>query len=413
MRNITKCISAVICAVLMTVPCTAYSGVYAATDPVTRREIKEAEVPKGAKGTTLINGRMYYVENGKAYLYTGTVKDKDGVRFYYGGSRWFGWMKISGQWYYFDPAKTGLMAKGSFTTAAGTYKVSASGAWTGDLSKDAKMAEDLRIVYETSQGGCLVFDTDGTITDSLTADPDDMERHRMSVDVDERDKQIMYDMLISTSLDKSAANSGKDFKITVTRGKDKITIGLDDKTYEKYGTDKAVTSSAYYRTFIESYIHALPQYSRLESEKTTTPGFIMPKLSVTRKIKADIHKYSGSYGIDKPRTCVLNTLSGAKTFAAERDKLPAHKGKTYVAQLKDIDADLFDKKVIIYTEYKGHKGDKFAISKATYDSENNVYSAEVAVVPGSGAEAEYVLLIEADKPADASPVVPIGQIVFR
>lgn len=393
----------------MTMPCT----VSAAVDPVTHKEIKEVTVPKNAKDLTLINGRMYYVADGKATPYTGIAAEDVGQRFYLGGSRWFGWMKVNGQWFYFDPANKGIMAKGTFTTRTGTYKVSASGAWTGTVSKKAEIPEDFRLTYENRGNGVLLFDTEGFIVDSHTDSADDMDRLRLSVSVSDMDRQVMYDMLMSVSLDKSAASAGDGVKIAARWGTNAVDICLDEKAYAKYGKDSAVTASAYYRTFIESYVFSLPQYSRLESEKLITPNYIMPKKSVNRDIDAVIHKYSGSYGISRPSTCVLHTLTEAKSFAAEQQEKASHKGTTYVSQLMDIDDDFFDDKVILYTEYKGRKGDKFIVSKAVYDSENNVYTAEINTIPGEGAETEYILLIEMTKPANASPVIPIGQVKWK
>lgn len=409
--KIHRYILAGLTALLMIAPC----SVSAAIDPVTHREIKPVTAEAKDSGPVMIKGRMYYADSGNVTLYTGMVKGNDGTRFYLGGSRWFGWMKISGGWYYFDPKQDGKMATGTINTAAGTYKMSASGEWTGTLAKTAKAPADFRLVYtNTTDRGYIMFDTDGYLTNAPSSDTDDKDLYTAAIPVTEKDRQIMYDMLISCKADKVSGREKAPVQISASWSAGKASFGLDEAAYKDYGKDSGVTAAAYYRTFIESFIYSLPQYGRLEAEKENrgSQTNMMPEMSVQREVKAKIHQYSGKFAITD-KTYVIHSTAEAQRFAKGYAAKQGHTGSKYLTQLLELDEEFFRSNVVLYTEYSGKEGDKFTAGKTYYDSEHNTYTTEIGVAQGKGGNTGYILLVEIEKPGGASPVVPIGKVKYN
>lgn len=253
-------------------------------DKVTMRYYKTPAADASLSGKKLIGGRLFVFDSeGVPSPYTGKYKTNKGTRYFIDGSPWFGWMKISGAWYYFDPSNGGYMAVSTAKTALGTYKFSEDGKWTGKYTASAKAPSDFSL-YVHNYGDNIdeIFDTGDNklMLNYFTLDNEKSYTKRIAVS--KADKQILYDMFMSCNVNKiktvldgetlSAANGSneyyapqnlKSFCISVNANGKNYTVKGDNSMYSFYDDSTEVRSMAYYTAFINNYMETMSAYKTI------------------------------------------------------------------------------------------------------------------------------------------------------
>ena len=132
--------------------------------------------------------------------YTGFTKDKNGRRYYDKGVRIIGWYKIGNSWYHFN--KDGYADTGKTKIAGVRYTFDKKGKWTGKVAKSGVVPEDFKLEMSEnllSEG----FSTDGVISYGNIYDENyDVEKYTAEVKITNRDKQVIYSMLMESGIEK-------------------------------------------------------------------------------------------------------------------------------------------------------------------------------------------------------------------
>lgn len=275
--KITKILAAA-SAVIMMLSCPVNVSAETARDIVARAEFELPEADASQSGLKVIEGKAYkYNSKGIPSVYTGKIKTTKGTKYYIGGSQWFGWMKISGSWYYFDPSDAGFMATSKAKTSLGTYYFSDTGAWNGKYSAYAKAPKDFSICLDMRTDDMhFNFDTeDRLIIDYFSLR--NMSLYKKKLNISSMDRQILYDMFMSCKMDKidtvldseCLSDEGSDstadmtFRIDVYADRNDIVITGDSTMYDHYEKNSQVQSAAYYIAFIDNYTKTLPAYKTI------------------------------------------------------------------------------------------------------------------------------------------------------
>lgn len=256
----------------------------AMTDIVSREYYELPEAGVGTSGIIEKDGRMFSYENGEVTAFSGIMSLNGGTFCYAEGCKWFGWKKIDGSWYYFDPANGGDMAKEKAKTVMGTYYFDEKGAWDGRYTSKAKAPGDFAFsmgVYD--YGSWLSLDSlTGVLSNGESGIEDLPEGYfDRTVKVSVKDRQIIYDTLMSCGCDKltapvtgAAVNPGAAVDSDITRYELKFTAGGkscsvtgDRAAFAKYGENREVNDFAYVTVFITEYIKTFPAYGETEEAK--------------------------------------------------------------------------------------------------------------------------------------------------
>ena len=234
-----KRITALLAALVMTAaPITPVSAL---SDPITREKVTEPSVSSGKSGMYLINGRVYEYVNGTPKAVTGTVQLSSGTGYCIDGAPWFGWIKLAGSWYYFSP-DNGVMQTGTVRTGAGSYRMNGDGTWSGTLSKSAKMPSDFSLEYTVYDGSRTV--TLSTASKKLTVTPDGGKASTTSLALNAKDRQMIYDTIISCSVDKIDyaylyAQPGREkYTIRMKMNSRTVTVYADSAMYDDKASRK-------------------------------------------------------------------------------------------------------------------------------------------------------------------------------
>ena len=257
---------------------------FAAVDVVSREYYELPGVGVGNAGIIEKDGRMFSYENGEVKEFSGIMSLNGGTYCYTEGCKWFGWKKIGDSWYYFDPADNGNMAKEKAQTALGTYYFNESGAWDGRYSSKAKAPADFVFsmgIY--SYGSRLVIDSGAGVLSNGESGIEGLPEGYFdrSIKVGVKDRQIIYDTLMSCGIDKittpvtgEAVNPGAVMNTDITRYEVKFTAGGksysvigDQAAFAKYGENNEVNDFAYVTAFITEYAKSLPAYGETEAAK--------------------------------------------------------------------------------------------------------------------------------------------------
>ncbi|MBQ5312308.1 MAG: hypothetical protein ILP19_09785, partial [Oscillospiraceae bacterium] len=336
--------------------------------------------------------------------------------YYVDGCPWFGWMKISGKWYYFSPEKGGNMATGTVETGAGTYRLAADGSWDGGITKIGKAPADFVVVYKQMRDD-RYFEFDSSKKKLINAPSDsEIDKYTLDVNVTAKDVQIFYDMLTScrvSELDSSVMNAGGDsFSVYAKYSGKELRIVANEGIYSGYSENANIRAIAYYTAFLEQYLTNLPQYAQSEQDRLNYASgakFIDPAMATNIK-DAKTKTYKGRFNIDTsaPRSdVVISSASEAKAFVNEYLYAKGVGKNGFASQLLAFDDSYFRKNVIVYTEAMLPEKAAVSLDKVTYDISTNTYNISIkAKFTESGNGSDYVMITEIPKPADASPVKP-------
>lgn len=125
--------------------------------------------------------------------YTGFTKSSKGKRYYINGRRVYGWCKIGGSWYHFDPYN-GLMSSGK-TNVCGTDLVfDKNGRWSGKIPKDAAVSEPvvLKVFCRSNYYGFYA----SVDADEIYYGSKGMGEIHDIIDIPKEDRYILYLMLL-------------------------------------------------------------------------------------------------------------------------------------------------------------------------------------------------------------------------
>lgn len=376
MRSYKKFFGVSICAIcIASVMCGGMTA-SAAVDPVTREVFDVPAAGIGQAGFTEADGRLFSYNAGEVVPYSG-IMAAEGERYFYSeGCKWFGWKKIDGKWYYFDPAAKGAIAKERAETALGVYYIEESGAWEGRYTARAKAPEDFSFSYGVHEYGSsysLQSDTGELIT-NLSWDEGQGE-YNGKVNVTNKDKQIIYDTLMSCGGDKLTTpltgealiggNQNTDigrFEVKFTAGGKSYSISGDSAMYQLYGKNEQVTSCAYIRAFLEDYIRTFPQWGEAEASQR---GGLDPVVTTVNKfngVEMKLYKYPA--GADNMpdltvhTNIVLSSPQEAQTYAGLLEQAYGE-GCGAADEVRSYDEDFFKKYVLymntVYTADGVHK----------------------------------------------------------
>lgn len=269
----------------------AYLGVtaFAAADVVSREYYELPEAGVGISGIMEKDGRMFSYENGgventMVTAFSGVMALDGGTYCYTEGCKWFGWKKIGDNWYYFDPADKGNMAREKAQTALGTYYFNENGAWDGRYTSKAKAPGDFAFsmgVY--SYGSWLTVDSGAGVLSNGESGIEDIPEGYFDrkIKVGVKDRQIIYDTLMSCGIDKittpvtgaavdptAAQNTDiPRYELKFTAGGRSYSVTGDSAAFAKYGENKEVNDFAYITAFITEYIKTFPAYEETENAK--------------------------------------------------------------------------------------------------------------------------------------------------
>ncbi|MCM1579320.1 MAG: hypothetical protein NC078_11025 [Ruminococcus sp.] len=254
---------------LMTAEITTFSA-GAENDFVSREYYELPEMGAGNRGVMERDGRMFSYENGFVTPFDG-VTDIGGECYCYAeGCKWFGWRKMGGEWYYFDPSDNGKMATDKAKTALGTYYFADNGAWDGRYTSKAKAPADFVFsVRLYSYGNMLILDSGAgllTNADSGADMPD--EYFTMPAKVNVKDRQIIYDTLMSCGIDRintplTGAAVAPEATLNTDLPRFAVMFTANGKSYEltgdygafvKYGENADVNEAAYVTAFLQDYV---------------------------------------------------------------------------------------------------------------------------------------------------------------
>ena len=388
--------------------------IYAAYDPVTRKEFKEAEKQDGVSGMKAVDGRMYSFTDGVPELFSGVVRDDKGTRYYINGSPWFGWMKLSGKWYYFSPEKGGNMASGTVETGAGTYRLAQDGSWDGGITKIGKAPTDFSVSYRImSDDRYFEFDSKKKIIINAPS-YNDSSKYTLPVDVTAKDVQILYDMLMTcrvSELDSSIGTAnGDSFSINATFGGKELSIVANEGIYSRYSDSANIRAVAYYTAFLEQYLQTVPQYAQSEQDRrnySEGANFIDPKITHTQSISGTkLRKYKDQYKIDPsaPRTAVvINSATEANMFVNDYIYSKGIGKSSIASRLLSYDDNFFKTNVIVYTESMLPDSSTLKLGKVTYDYGTNTYSVNIsAKIPDSSDVSDFIFLTEIPRSGDSA-----------
>ncbi len=257
---------------------------FAETDVVSRQYYKLPGAGVGISGIMEKDGRMFSYENGEVKTFSGIISVSGGTYCYTEGCKWFGWKKIGDNWYYFDPADKGNMAREKAQTALGTYYFNENGAWDGRYTSKAKAPGDFVFSMRISRyGSWLEIDSgEGVLSNGesgIEGIAEDYFDRKIKVGV--KDRQIIYDTLMSCGMDRitapvtgEAVNPGAVMNTDITRYEVKFTAGGksysvngDGAAFAKYGENKDVNDFAYVTAFLFEYAKSFPAYGETEVAK--------------------------------------------------------------------------------------------------------------------------------------------------
>ncbi|MDE6593575.1 MAG: hypothetical protein K2K57_11015 [Oscillospiraceae bacterium] len=280
--KIAAAISGAACA--LTVSASAGLTAFAAVDVVSREYYELPGAGVGTAGIMEKDGRMFSYGNGETAVFSGIMSVGGETYCYVEGCKWFGWKKIGDNWYYFDPADNGNMAKEKAQTALGTYYFNESGAWDGRYTSKAKAPADFVFslgVY--SYGSWLTIDSGTGVLSNGESGIEGLSEGYFdrSIKAGVKDRQIIYDTLMSCGIDKitapvtgAAVNPGAAVNTDITRYEVKFTAGGksysvdgDQAAFAKYGENKEVNDFAYVTAFLTEYVKSLPAYRETETAK--------------------------------------------------------------------------------------------------------------------------------------------------
>lgn len=282
-RKILGAVSGAACALAVG---TASLGVtaFAEMDVVSRQYYELPGAGVGTAGIMEKDGRMFSYENGEVKTFSGIMSVSGGTYCYTEGCKWFGWKKIGDNWYYFDPADNGNMAREKAQTALGTYYFNENGTWDGRYTSKAKAPADFVFSMGVhSYGSLLTVDSGAGVLSNgesgFDAVPEGYFDRKIKVGV--KDRQIIYDTLMSCGIDKittpvtgEAVNPGETVNTDITRYEVKFTAGGksysvngDQGAFAKYGENKDVNEFAYVTAFLAEYAKSLPAYCETEAAK--------------------------------------------------------------------------------------------------------------------------------------------------
>lgn len=377
-----KITAAIAAAMLIIAP---LSGINAAaySDPVTLQEIPIPSYDSGFTGVKLVDGRMYRIENGTAVPYSGFAKVTGGTKYYISGSQWFGWLKSSGKWYYFDGDNQGFMATDKARTGAGTYYFGEDGAWSGRLSAKAKVPEDFSFKWkELSYGAFLSIDSATGVLSNGESGHDNLAENFFdrNVNISEKDKQIIYDCLISCGADTLAGElTGSAIDENYTANTDTVTYEMsftangsahtvtgDSSMYGYYDSSSDVRHMAYLNAFFCNYISEFPEYEETEHAKLEALHGVDPAVTVTRKIdnvNIRLFQYDGgdSSEYSENETNVLITSADeAKLYTDVFLEKSYGSDSGIVRRIRSYEDDFFnDHVLVIYTDFVNSSSYKY------------------------------------------------------
>ncbi|MBQ5316324.1 MAG: hypothetical protein J6I96_02110 [Oscillospiraceae bacterium] len=379
--------------------------IYAAKDPVTRAEFKEAGKQDGVNGMKAVDGKMYYFTDGIPELYTGLVKDEKGSRYYVNGSPWFGWMKAGGKWYYFSPEKGGLMATGTVETGAATYRLAADGSWDGGISKIGKAPADFSVSYKKMSEE-RYFEFDSTKKAIVNAPSDsEADKYTLSVNVTAKDVQILYDMLMTCRVSELSSaigtSTGETFAVNATFGGKKLSIVANEGVYSLYKDNSDIRSLAYYTAFMEQYIEAMPQFAQSEQDRrnySNGANFIDPKITRTQSISGTkLRRYKNQYRIDpvsQKTDVVISSVTEANMFVNDYIYGKGIGKSSIASKLLSYDESFFKNNVLVYNESILPDNTAMTLGKVTYDVSSSTYRIGISAKIGSGELTDCVFLTE-------------------
>lgn len=280
--KIAGAVSAACCALAVSAASLGITA-FAGEDIVSREYYEPPAAGVGTAGIIEKDGRMFFYENGEVRAFSGIMSLNGGTYCYTEGCKWFGWKKIGGNWYYFDPADNGNMAEEKAQTALGTYYFDENGVWDGRYTSKAKAPADFAFsmgIY--SYGSRLTIDSGAGVLSNAESGLDVPEGYfDRSIKVGVKDRQIIYDTLMSCGIDRITApvtgaevNPGAVLNTDVTRYEVKFTaagknysVDGDRAAFAKYGENKDVNDFAYVTAFIAEYAKTLPAYGETEAAK--------------------------------------------------------------------------------------------------------------------------------------------------
>ncbi len=410
-----KRITALLAALVMTAaPITPVSAL---SDPITREKVTEPSVSSGKSGMYLINGRVYEYVNGTPKAVTGTVQLSSGTGYCIDGAPWFGWIKLAGSWYYFSP-DNGVMQTGTVRTGAGSYRMNSDGTWSGTLSKSAKMPSDFSLEYTVYDGSRTV--TLSTASKKLTVTPDGGKASTTSLALNAKDRQMIYDTIISCSVDKIDyaylyAQPGREkYTIRMKMNSRTVTVYADSAMYDHYDDSEDIQGIAYFNAFITNYLSAVAGFeSSSEVSDKSSGNTISPVTSVLKKVTVANKRYKSTrFGLDSSALnsgIVLTSVSDTRKLIKNIVLSHSSKKFSYVSRLLSYDDEFFKTHHVIYTEAV-LPSSKFSSYTPKYDVTNNRYTLTFRTTSSGGSMYQYITLSEVVIPAEAAGKKPTAAV---